>query len=140
MSFETVRGSNRRFANKIEEPMVAYLKDATQDKEPNKFGNHNLVLHLVDKEGSEFELVTVGTLNYLAKNILISRGEAEKPEALKQETVDQDVALLGYLVRISPSGSYKNKAGKDIRTFKIDVDKTKKLEDLKPEATEDIPF
>ena len=145
MSFETVSGGNKMFASKIEAPLVAYFKDARQDEVKNKFGNHNMILDLVLEDGTETELVTVGTLNYVAKNVLISRGQMDKPENLKEETVAKDVELVGHLIRISPAGTYQSKGGKEIKKFQIEVDRSKKLKDFKApekskETSEDIPF
>lgn len=137
MSFETHSGTKKVFANKIEEPMTGYLTGAYKDSVPNKFGNHNLLLTFKGTDGQEFEVVTVGTLNYLAKNLMIHAGVEEAPATLKKETVEKDAALLGKLIRLSPDGSYINKAKKEIKKFKIEVDKTKTLDTL---ASEEIPF
>jgi len=137
MSFEAHSGTRKVFANKIEEPMTGYLTGSYKDPVQNKFGNHNLLLTFKDTDGSEFEVVTVGTLNYLAKNLMIHQGVEELPVGLKQDTVERDAALLGKLVRITPDGSYINKAKKEIKKFKIEVDKTKTLDTL---AAEETPF
>lgn len=138
MSFEVHTGTKKIFANKIEEPVVGYLTGAYKDSVPNKFGNHNLLLTFKSKEGAEeFEIVTVGTLNYLAKNLMIHAGVEAAPANLKKETIEKDVALLGKLIRLSPDGSYINKAKKEIKKFKIEVDKTKTLDTL---ASGEIPF
>ncbi len=137
MSFETHSGKEKVFGNKIAEPVVGYLTGAYKDSVQNKFGNFNTLLTLKKEDGSEFEIVTVGTLNYLAKNILIHNGLEAAPATLKPETIAKDVELLGKLVRISPDGSYINKAKKEIKKFKIEVDKTKSVDAL---VTEEIPF
>lgn len=137
MSFETHSGTRKVFANKIEEPMTGYLTGSYKDPVQNQFGNHNLLLTFKDTDGSEFEVVTVGTLGYLAKNLMIKAGVEVMPATLKPETVEKDAALLGKLIRITPDGTYTNKAKKEIKKFKIEVDKTKTLDTL---AAEETPF
>lgn len=137
MSFEVHSGTRKIFANKMVEPVTGYLTGAYKDSVPNQFGNHNKLLTFKDTDGSEFEVVTVGTLNYVAQNLMIHAGVEAAPATLKKETVEKDAALLGKLIRVTPDGSYTNKAKKEIKKFKIEVDKTKTLDTL---AAEETPF
>jgi hypothetical protein len=138
MSFESHSQSPKVFANKLAEPLTGYLTGAYIDPVANQFGNHNNILTMKKEDGSEFEVVTVGTLGYLAKNLCMSAGSLEVNDKVNAETIKKDAALLGKLIRISPDGSYLNKAKKEIKKFKIEVDKTKTIDAL-PES-EEIPF
>lgn len=138
MSFESHSGTKKMFANKLSEPIVGFLTGAYIDPVANQFGNHNNILTMKAEDGSEFEIVTVGTLGYLVKNLMMSQGTLEKNDKVKEETIKKDAELLGKLIRITPDGSYMNKAKKEIKKFKIEVDKTKSVLDA-PESS-DIPF
>jgi hypothetical protein len=136
MSFEQHSGSNKKFAGKLEEPLIGYVMDAYKEKEPNKFGNHNFVLQMKDQDGESFDLVTVGKLTYVAKNILIAKGAEPKTDKVSDEAVAKDAGLVGKLVRITKAGTYKQKSsGKDVTNFTIEVDHTATFP-----AENDIPF
>jgi len=139
MSFEVHSGVAKIFANKLAEPVTGYFVGAYQDSVPNQFGNHNLLLKMKKEDGSDFEVVTVGTLGYLAKNVLMASGQMEKNPAVKDDTIAKDAELVGKFIRISPAGTYTNKAKKEIKKFQIEVDKTKTFQEGQV-STEEIPF
>jgi hypothetical protein len=130
MSFEAHSGTKKIFASKIEEPVVGFLTGAYIDPVANQFGNHNNILTLKEESGAEFEVVAVGTLGYLVKNLCMKAGTLAKNDKVKEETIEKDAALLGHLIRITPDGSYMNKAKKEIKKFKIEVDKTKAMDNI----------
>jgi hypothetical protein len=140
MSFESHSAASKIFANKIAEPVVGYLTGSYQDKVANKFGNFNNLLTLKDQGGNDFEIVCVGTLGYLAKNLMMAQGVMPKNEKISAETIKRDTDLLGKMIRISPDGSYTNKAGKEIKKFKIEVDRTKTVDALQTFQDDDIEF
>jgi len=138
MSFESHTQAPKVFANKLSEPLTGFLTGAYVDPVANQFGNHNNIITMKKEDGSEFEVVTVGTLGYLAKNLCMKAGSLPVSDKVKPETIEMDAALLGKLIRITPDGSYLNKAKKEIKKFKIEVDKTKTIDSIVP--SEEIPF
>jgi len=131
------------FAGQLTEPLEAFLVEAYTETVPNKFGNFNNVMKMKKEDGSEFELVAVGTLSYVVKNILMASGKMPVNPAVKPETVAKDAALLGKMIRITKTGSYKQKnTGKDVTSFEIEVDPTRTLGATVDSAadTNNIPF
>lgn len=139
MAFKVHSGVSKIFANKMTEPVTGFFMGAYQDTVPNQFGNHNLLLKMKNKDGSDFEVVTVGTLGYVAKNILMSEGKLEKNPAVKDDTIAKDAGLVGKFIQITPAGTYVNKAKKEIKKFVIEVDDEIKFAEG-PASSEEIPF
>ncbi len=142
MSFEQHSGGSKQFAGKLDQPLEAFLVDAYVESTPNKFGNFNHVLKLKKSDGAEFDLVTVGTLAYLAKNILMHKGLIPKNDKVLPATIEKDAALIGKYIRITKTGTYKQKnTGKDVTSFLVEVDSTKTIDAVDSTASSnDIPF
>jgi hypothetical protein len=139
MAFKVHSGISKIFANKMSEPVTGFFMGAYQDTVPNQFGNHNLLLKMKSKDGSDFEVVTVGTLGYVAKNVLMAAGQMEKNPAAKDDTIAKDAGLVGKFIQITPAGTYLNKAKKEIKKFVIEVDDDIKFQEGQV-STEEIPF
>lgn len=127
MGFETVTGTTSKSLKDLADgaAITGYLKGILPEE--GKFGTQYNFSMVNNETGEEFKLYPAGTAKYVAQNIAQHLGLA-KFEKAKPENVANDAKLVGYLVRITKTGSYIQKAtGKQISTFEFARDPDKKL-------------
>lgn len=126
MAFESLTGPQITSTGKLEvgESLEGYLNGVVVEK--NKFGGQSCNLLFADKSGMETKVLTNGTAKYFAQNIAQALGHLPKEEAHK-DFVERDSKAIGCKIRITKTGTYTNKQGKEVTKYDIAVDSSDKL-------------
>lgn len=128
MAFETVSGQETISLNKMEDgkSFVGFLKSIVVEKD--NYGNDKAnMLMLSEDKSKEYKILTGGAAKYVAMNIAMATGLVKANDKYKKDQAEKDATMLGCLVKITKTGSYKNKQGKEVTTFEFQVDREQKI-------------